>query len=106
VCAFTILLCIALALASIVGTVISQNAPYDQYLAEYGIKLTGIFQKLGLLDLYHSAWFIGLLVLLALNLIVCTVRKLPRVWRTIHREKQPPAEGVIEKWRHVATFPF
>jgi len=102
----TILLCIGLALASIIGTVIPQNASYEHYLSHYGDRLTGILRSLGVFDLYHSVWFIGLLVLLALNLVVCTARKFPPVWRQVHRETQPVTQSGLQKWRHTATFLF
>src|SRR3954471_19955653 len=33
-----------------------------------------------LYDLLHSGWFTGLLVSLALNLVACSLERLPRIW--------------------------
>ena len=33
--------------------------------------------------MYHSWWFILLLSLLTINLIACSIKRLPRIWKTI-----------------------
>jgi len=40
----------------------------------------GAYRWLELYDLFHSWWFTLLLVSLALNLIACSVERLPRIW--------------------------
>ena len=68
----TIGLLIVLAFASIFGTVIPQNASEEEYLQVYKFTTYKILKILGFLDMYHSGWFIFLLVLLCLNLIACS----------------------------------
>jgi cytochrome c biogenesis protein len=70
-----IVLFIILALVSILGTLIPQGRSAAEYAARYG-GLSGLFVKLQLTDLYHSAWFVALLFLFALNTIVCTIGRL------------------------------
>ncbi|MGZ6123504.1 MAG: cytochrome c biogenesis protein ResB [Myxococcales bacterium] len=38
------------------------------------------YRWLELYDLFHSWWFTGLLVSLALNLVACSLERLPRIW--------------------------
>lgn len=79
----SIFLLIGLALTSIIGTVVKQNGSVDEYLQEYSESTIRIFSSLGFFDMYHSWWFILLLYLLTLNLIACSIKRLPRVWKTI-----------------------
>jgi cytochrome c biogenesis protein len=42
-----------------------------------------IYTKLGFFDMYHSWWFITLLYVFSLNLISCSVKRLPHVFKFI-----------------------
>ena len=74
----TIFLLITLSAASIIGTVIQQNASPEQYLKEYSDSTIRLFGALNFFDMYHSWWFILLLYLLTVNLVACSVKRLPR----------------------------
>lgn len=75
----TIFLLITIALVSIIGTLIPQQKEAAQYIAQYGPVLYQLFDLLGFLDLYASWWFRLLLVLLIINLIACSIKRLPRI---------------------------
>ena len=79
----TISLLILLALLSIVGTVITQNASSSDYIQRYGIALYEILNFFNLFDMYHSWWFSAILLLLVINLIACSLHRLPGVWGQI-----------------------
>jgi len=68
----TIGLLIVLAVVSIFGTVIPQNAAPEEYLRVYKFTTYKILHILGFLDMYRSWWFLLLLALLCLNLIACS----------------------------------
>jgi cytochrome c biogenesis protein len=84
----TIPLLILLAGLSVIGTLIPQNASEVEYLNRYGAETYDLFRVLGLLDMYHSWWFIGVLVLLVINLIACSWKRLPGVWRQVRKTKK------------------
>jgi len=72
---------------------------YDQTkpLAEHVEKLDASWFKPILLffelnDAYHSWWFSILMLLLAQNLIACSIKRLPAIWIQIHNPKR-----IIEK---------
>ncbi len=96
----TIFLLILLALTSIVGTLIKQNASPMDYVHQFGPGLYGFLNRLGLFDMYHSWWFRGILALLAINIISCSSARFPRIWRRITRP-----QGEIDKVR-IATLPY
>lgn len=75
----TIFLLIAIALASIVGTLIPQQKEVGKYIEHYGVALHRLFDLFGLLNVFGSWWFQLLLVLLVANLIACSLRRLPKM---------------------------
>jgi len=82
----TIFLFILLAILSIIGTLIKQNAPSSEYIQRYGIGLYEILNFFNLFDMYHSWWFSAILLLLVINLIACSLHRLPRIWSQVFRE--------------------
>lgn len=72
----TIVLLLSLAATSIIGTLIPQNSEPAAYVAAFGETLYRFFAVLGLFDMYHSWWFQILMVLLAANVVVCSVDRL------------------------------
>jgi len=81
----TITLLILLALLSIIGTLIAQNASRMEYVQRYGIGLYEVLNFFNLFDMYHSWWFSAILLLLVINLIACTVSRLPGIFSQISR---------------------
>ena len=75
-----IVLLILITLASILGTLIPQGRGAAEYAARYG-SLSGFFSALQLTRLYQSPWYLGLLLLFALNIAVCSVIRIGAKWR-------------------------
>ncbi len=80
----TMTLLIGLAVVSIIGTVIPQapSVP-EEYIRSLSQTKLQLYDKLGFFDMYHSWWFIMLLYLLTINLIACSIKRLPHIWRII-----------------------
>ena len=83
----TIVLLLTLAITSIIGTLIPQNEAPQAYLEAFGPSLYRFFDLLGFLDLYHSWWYQALMLLLALNILVCSIDRLSATWRIIFPER-------------------
>ena len=83
----TIVLLLTLAATSIIGTLIPQNESPQAYLQAFGASLYRFFDLLGFLDLYHSWWFQTLMLLLVLNVMVCSIDRLSATWRIIFPER-------------------
>ncbi|MCB2183063.1 MAG: cytochrome c biogenesis protein ResB [Desulfobulbaceae bacterium] len=88
-----------LAISSVIGTVIPQNSPAETYVKMYGENMARLFQTLDIPDMYNSWWFVTLLILLALNLIVCTIERLPSVWRLVVLDNLQTDIGRLGKMR-------
>jgi cytochrome c biogenesis protein len=70
-----------LSAASIIGTVIKQKQPTSYYTEAHGETLASLFEIFSLTDMYASWWFIALLALFAVNLVVCSIERIPGAWR-------------------------
>ena len=81
----TISLLILLAVLSIIGTLIAQNAARSEYIQRYWIGLFEVLNFFNLFDMYHSWWFSAILLLLVINLITCSVHRLPGILSQISR---------------------
>lgn len=79
----TMFLLIALAVTSIIGTVIPQGALPPEYVASISQTKLQLYKALGFFDMYHSWWFILLLYLLTVNLVACSIKRLPHIWKII-----------------------
>jgi cytochrome c biogenesis protein len=89
----TLFLLISLALTSIIGTVLPQGALPPEYVAQISPTKLQIYTKLGFFDMYHSWWFISLLYVFSLNLISCSIKRLPHVFKFISEPALVLGEG-------------
>jgi cytochrome c biogenesis protein len=83
---FTLLL--ALAVTSVLGTLIPQKEDLSVYIQGYGEAGTRVIQALRLNDMYHSPWFLLLLACLALNLVICSLNRLPTTLKLMGKDPQ------------------
>jgi len=74
---------IVLASTSIIGTLIKQGQAPSYYVQEFGANLARFFKILNFTNMYKSWWFATLLCLFAINLVVCSIERLPGVWRMV-----------------------
>ncbi len=102
---------------SVAGTVI----PQERDIHAAGPVLSFLYHTVGLGDLYHSWWFSSLLLLLCLNIAVCSAVRLPVLWRdtftppawpdTVAWQREcslaaPPAEAAAILKKHLARQGF
>jgi len=80
-----ITLLVVVSIASIIGTVLPQNNPYNEYLIQFGPFWFEVFRMLNLYDVYSAWWFLGILGFLILSTGVCVSRHIPGVWREVTR---------------------
>ncbi|MDH4027834.1 MAG: cytochrome c biogenesis protein ResB [Nitrospirota bacterium] len=98
-----IFLLIILALSSIIGTIVEQNAEPARNIAllakffgdSAAPSVYNIFAKLGFMSMYDSWWFVSFLALFSINLIVCSIDRLPKTWHLIQTPLRPLADTAI-----------
>lgn len=97
-------LLLVLAVAALIGTVLPQGEPYSYYLKRFGAKPAWLFWQLGLSAVYQSFWFLALLGLLFINLLACSIRRLPESFRrvrqplTLEKYQSLPERGQV-RWQ-------
>ncbi len=80
----TVFLLLILAAVAILGAVLPQEQPAEVYLSRFGEVWGAVIWRSGLTNIYFSIfppWFLGPVCLLALNILACLIRGLPRAWR-------------------------
>ncbi len=79
----TVVLLLSIAITSIIGTVIPQNENPAAYFRAYGEFIYRLFDVLDIFDMYHSWWFQFLLLLLTINIVVCSIERLSATWKIV-----------------------
>jgi len=103
-----------IALTSIVGTVIEQQAEPEKNIKllmkmfglghEAAQSFLGVLDKLGFTDMYHAWWFLAFLLIFCINLIICSLDRLPRVLKLVREKVRPLPVEHIEKMSIKKTF--
>jgi cytochrome c biogenesis protein len=93
---FSMFLLALVAIGSIFGTFIKQGASEDEYLRFYSEATYRIIKFFGLDNAYHSPWFYSLIVLFAINLSLCTIRRIIRFSREKHESEMPGIDRLLK----------
>ncbi|KAB2890965.1 MAG: cytochrome c biogenesis protein ResB [Desulfobulbaceae bacterium] len=81
-----ILIISLLVVTSIIGTILPQEQPLGFYIEKYGQTNAIIMEILGFSNTYASMWFKTLLFVLCLNLVVCSLVRVPQVLKFIKND--------------------
>ena len=82
---------------SIVGTVIEQQAEPEQNIKLLA-KLFGpnfaptafhVLDTLGFTDMFRSWWFMALLFIFTGNIVICSIERLPKIWKVVKEPIKP-----------------
>lgn len=92
----TLALLIILAITSIFGTLIPQQQEAVRFAQGLSPGLLRFFELLGLFDLYHSLWFRAIIGLLTLNLVICSVNRLPTTLKLYRAPSRPDSSKPFE----------
>lgn len=79
----TVVILLSLAVSSIVGTIIRQNESPAVSIDRYGEFIYKIFSVLDIFDMYHSWWFQALLLMLVINVVVCSTNRFSALWKIL-----------------------
>lgn len=100
--AITIL--VAIAIASVIGTVLQQNQPYNDYIIKFGPFWHEVFKTLDLYNIYGALWFLGLLGFLVLSTSVCVYRNAPGMLRDMHQYRLNVKEKSLRLMKNVSQW--
>jgi len=93
-----------LAIASVIGTVLQQNQPFNDYLIEFGPFWYEVFKTLGLYDVYSVSWFVAILLFLLASTSACLLRNTPGFLRDIRSFRLNAQERSLKAFAHSRQF--
>ena len=100
----TVFLLLSLAVTSVIGTVIPQNADPELYFHKFGPFLFRFFEVLDIFDMYHAWWFHLLLFLLIANIVVCSIDRLSATWKLVFPKNPTFNLAQFEKQKKIERF--
>lgn len=95
---------LALAVTSIMGTVVPQNGDPEMYHRIYGHTLYRVLDAVDAFDMYHCWWFRALLCLLMANIIICSIDRLSSTWRIIFPDRPVFHASRFKKAGNIVTW--
>jgi cytochrome c biogenesis protein len=95
---------ILLAVTSIIGTVLPQTKTPQENLQLFGETKFKLFDALDFFDMYHSWWFLSLLALFSINLICCSIKRLPRIWKIVSNPVLTPDETLYRTFSNTEEY--
>ncbi len=97
---FAISMLVFLGIASIIGTILKQNEPYESYIIKFGQFWFEYFQNIGLYDIYHNIWFLTILLFLVLSTTLCISKNSPSILRDFFDFKDSLEEKSLLSFSH------
>jgi cytochrome c biogenesis protein len=90
-----VVLLILVVIFAAVGTIVLQRpvTEPDEMQAAYSPQALRILDKVGLTDVFHSWWFLGLVLLVSLSIIAASIDRFPNAWRYFSRPYKYPDES-------------
>ena len=101
---FAIALLVVLAIASIIGTVLTQDDPYPNYVNQFGPFWADVFRSLSLYTVYSAWWFMTILGFLIVSISLCVIRNAPKMIADMKSWKDKVREGSLRAFHHKAQY--
>ena len=99
---FAIALFVLICVASIIGTVVSQNQPFNNYVNQFGPFWADVFAAVGLYTIYSTPWFLLILAFLVISTSLCIARNTPKIVADLKSYKESVREQALASFHHKA----
>ncbi len=76
---FAIALLSVICIASVIGTVLKQHEPYNNYVNQFGPFWAEVFARFDLYSVYSAWWFLLILAFLVVSTSLCIARNTPKI---------------------------
>ena len=97
---FSISLLTVICIASVIGTVVKQHEPYNNYVNQFGPFWAELFGKVGLYTVYSVWWFLLILAFLVLSTSLCIARNVPKIIVDLRTYKEQVREQALSSFHH------
>ena len=101
---FAIALLTVICIASVIGTVLKQHEPVNNYVNQFGPFWADLFLKLKLNAVYSAWWFLLILAFLVTSTSLCIARNTPKYLADIRNYKENIREQSLKAFHHKAEF--
>ncbi len=99
---FSISLLTVICIASVIGTVLKQHEPLNNYVNQFGPFWAEVFGKLDLYAVYSAWWFLLILAFLVTSTSLCIARNTPKILADLKAYKENIREQSLQAFHHRA----
>jgi cytochrome c biogenesis protein len=103
---FSISLLTVICIASVIGTVLKQHEPLNNYVNQFGPFWAEVFAAVSLYNVYSAWWFLLILAFLVLSTSLCIARNTPKIWVDLHAYKENIREQSLKAFGQRAEAPL
>jgi cytochrome c biogenesis protein len=85
---FAISLLTVICIASVIGTVVKQHEPFNNYVNQFGPFWADVFASANLFSVYSAWWFLLILAFLVTSTSLCIIRNTPKIFSDFKAYKE------------------
>jgi cytochrome c biogenesis protein len=97
---FSISLLTVICIASVIGTVVRQHEPLNNYINQFGPFWAEVFGAVRLYTVYSAWWFLLILAFLVLSTSLCIARNAPKIVADLRTYKEHLREQSLAAFHH------
>jgi cytochrome c biogenesis protein len=99
---FSISLLTLICIASVIGTVLKQHEPLNNYVNQFGPFWADVFSRVSLYSVYSAWWFLLILAFLVTSTSLCIARNTPKIIADLKTSKENIRAQSIKAFGHRA----
>ena len=99
---FAISLLTVICIASVIGTVVKQHEPANNYVNQFGPFWAEVFSSANLFSVYSAWWFLLILAVLVISTSLCIARNTPKIFADFKAFKENIREQSLKAFPHRA----
>jgi len=103
---FSISLLSVICIASVIGTVVKQGEPLNNYVNQFGPFWAELFGRVNLYTVYSAWWFLLILAFLVTSTTLCIARNAPKIMAELRTFKEHIREQSLKAFHHKAQGSF
>ena len=100
---FAIALLTLICIASVIGTVVKQHEPYNNYVNQFGPFWAEVFGHVDLYTVYSAWWFLLILAFLVTSTSLCIARNAPKILVDLKSYKEQVRVQALKSFHHKAA---
>ncbi len=99
---FSISLLTLICIASVIGTVLKQHEPLNNYVNQFGPFWADVFSRVSLYSVYSAWWFLLILAFLVTSTSLCIARNTPKIIADLKTSKENIRAQSLKAFGHRA----